>query len=199
MMLKVKLFLILFLCSFTVFAIDDVELDEDGNPIVVSEAVPTWSINNKNIELSSDALIGKAYVLHFWATWCPYCKRLQPGLETIAIEYVDKGIETYAISFWENPRAKPTQEMESRGLSFKVLEKGDEVAKLFGVQSTPTTIFVNHKGEVSFKYMLSDPNDPQLRLAYETLIDEIEQEKRDLAEAAALAAAKKKEEEDESK
>lgn len=195
-MLKIKLLIILFLYSFSLFALDDeTAMDKVGNPIVKGEAVPSWSIKNKNIELSSETLKGKPYVLHFWATWCPYCKRLQPGLETIAKGYLKDGIETYAISFWENPRAKPTQEMENRGLTFKVLEKGDDVAKLFAVESTPTTIFVNHKGELSFTYILSDPNDPQLRLAYETLVDDMAQEKRELAEAAALAAAKKKEEE----
>lgn len=182
-MIKLKLLIILFLCSSSLFVLaDEPELDDDGNPIVKREKAPLWYIENDGLELSSERLLGKAYVLHFWATWCQDCKLLQSGLETISYGYVDKGIDTYAISFWENPRAKPIKDMANRGLNFTVLEDGDEVAKLFAVERTPTTVFVNHKGEVTLKYILSDPNDPQLRLAYETLVDGLKLRDKELAE-----------------
>jgi thiol-disulfide isomerase/thioredoxin len=185
-MLKLNLLIILFLCSFPLVVLgDEPELDDDGNPIAKLDKAPLWYIKNDTLELSSERLLGKAYVLHFWATWCPDCKLLQSGLETVSHDYIKKGIDTYAISFWENPRAKATQEMASRGLDFTVLEEGDEVAKLFAVERTPTTVFVNHKGEVLLKYVLSDPNDPQLRLAFETLVDGLKQRDKELAEKAA--------------
>lgn len=184
-MIRLKLLIILFLCSSPAFIFaDEPELDDDGNPIVKLDKAALWYIKNDTIELSSEKLLGKAYVLHFWATWCQDCKLLQSGLETVAYDYINKGIDTYAISFWENPRAKPAKDMAARGLSFTVLEDGDEVAKLFAVERTPTTLFVNHKGEVLLKYVLSDPNDPQLRLAYETLVDGLKQRDKELAEKA---------------
>ncbi|GHB73353.1 hypothetical protein GCM10008107_23530 [Psychrosphaera saromensis] len=192
MMFKIKLLAILFLCSFSLLALsDEPELDEDGNPIVEAVMAPAWQITNDTIELSSQSLLGKPYVLHFWATWCPYCKKLQPGLETISKGYVKKGIETYAVSFWENPRTKPIKEMKSRGLDFTVLVDGDVAAKSFDVTSTPTTVFINHRGEIVFTYVLSDPNDPQLRLAYETLVDQV---KADQLKAAEELAKKQAEE-----
>lgn len=192
MMLKIKLLVMFFLCSFSLFALsDEPELDEDGNPIIEAVMAPAWHITNDTIELSSESLLGKPYVLHFWATWCPYCKKLQPGLETISKGYVEKGIETYAVSFWENPRTKPIKDMKRRGLDFKVLVHGDEAAKSFDVTSTPTTVFINHRGEIVFTYVLSDPNDPQLRLAYETLVDQV---KADQLKAAEELAKKQAEE-----
>jgi thiol-disulfide isomerase/thioredoxin len=191
-MLKIKLLVMFFLCSFSLFALsDEPELDEDGNPIIEAVMAPAWHITNDTIELSSESLLGKPYVLHFWATWCPYCKKLQPGLETISKGYVEKGIETYAVSFWENPRTKPIKDMKRRGLDFKVLVHGDEAAKSFDVTSTPTTVFINHRGEIVFTYVLSDPNDPQLRLAYETLVDQV---KADQLKAAEELAKKQAEE-----
>jgi len=185
-MLKIKLLIILFLCSSPLFVLaDEPELDDDGNPIVKREKAPLWYIESDGLELSSERLLGKAYVLHFWATWCPDCKLLQSGLETVAQGYINKGINTYAISFWENPRARAVKEMASRGLNFTVLEEGDEVAKLFAVERTPTTVFVDHKGEIILKYILSDPNDPQLRLAYETLVDGLKLRDKKRAEQAA--------------
>lgn len=148
------------------------ELDEDGNPIIKPDMAPQWSLSDgAELEVTSQSLAGKPYVLHFWATWCPYCKKLQPGLEVISEDYIDKGIKTFAVSFWENPRATPVEEMANRGLFLPVLIEGDDVAKAFGVLGTPTTIFVNGDGEIAFTYTASNPNDPQIRVAYELLLD----------------------------
>lgn len=162
-----KLLLVFLFVSLPLFA-----EDEEDAIIEESDSAPTWLLTQDEIAYGSAQLEGKPYVIHFWATWCPYCKRLQPGLESIAVDYKKTGIETYAISFWENVRANPIREMKNRGLNLNVLVQGDDVAKSFGVQGTPTTIFVNHEGTVVSRYTLSDPNDPQIRLAYETLSDQ---------------------------
>lgn len=156
----------------------EVELDEDGNPIVKLDEAPEWVLTDgKGGNVSSADLAGQPYVLTFWATWCPYCKKFQPGLDYIALDYIDVGIPTYAVSFWENDGAKPAEEMEARGLYLPVLVEGDNVAKAFGVLGTPTTIFVNQDGEIVYRHTAFDPNDPQLRAAYEQLKDEMENPK----------------------
>lgn len=171
MKLMKYLLLLLTFVGFAVFAEPD-EVDEDGNPVEKSDKVPEWVLTTADgKEVGSKSLDGQAYVLHFWATWCPYCKRLQPGLDSISKDYLERGIKTYAVSFWENPRAKPTREMKNRGLTLPVIEQGDEVAKSFSVPGTPMTIFVSHEGEIVYRYVQSDPNDPQIRIAYETLWD----------------------------
>lgn len=137
----------------------------------VDSAAPTWSLKKGEQVYGSEQAQGKPYVLHFWATWCPYCKKLQPGLASVAENYIDDGISTYAVSFWEDDRAKPIKEMKRRGLDLNVLVKGDEVAKAFAVQGTPTTIFIDHNGDIAVKLHTSDPNDPQIRIAYELLKD----------------------------
>lgn len=178
MAVKMKLFrflTLMLILSFSVWAEpepEELELDEDGNPIVKAEVAPSWSLKDGDgNEVTSESLKDKPYVLHFWATWCPYCKRLQPGLDVIAMGYVNKGINTYAVSFWENPTAKPVREMQNRGLMLPVLVEGDEVAKSFGAMGTPTTIFVNKDHEITHIYIQSNPNDPQLRVMYEELLD----------------------------
>ncbi len=159
--------------TFAAYVSDDepeIEYDEDGNAIVHLDDAPEWKLSDgRNLNVSSKSLEGKPYVLHFWATWCPYCKHFQPGLDYISMGYVEKGINTYAISFWENPNAKPVETMTKRGLLLPVLIEGDAVAKSFGVLGTPTTIFVNQDGEITYRHTQSDPNDPQLRVAYEQL------------------------------
>ncbi|GAA0295748.1 TlpA disulfide reductase family protein [Psychrosphaera haliotis] len=173
--------ILLFLFISVQVSADDpeVELDEDGNPIVKLDEAPEWVlVDGQGDTVSSATLAEKPYVLHFWATWCPYCKRFQPGLDYIAADYIESGIPTYAVSWWENPGAKPVKEMESRGLMFPVLLEGDAVAKAFGVIGTPTTIFVSHEGEIIYRHTGFDPNDPELRVAYEQLKADFEAPKK---------------------
>ncbi len=113
---------------------------------------------------------GKPLVLHFWATWCPYCKKLQPGLQALADEHAEQGLVVLAISFREDPGSEPQSVLESRGLSIMTLVEGDETATMYGVKGTPTTYFINRKGRIVGKTHTSDPNDPVLQsLAAEIL------------------------------
>jgi peroxiredoxin len=105
---------------------------------------------------------GKPLVLHFWATWCPYCKKLQPGLQSLADTHAGQGLVVLGISFREDPGTKPQAVLEARGHSFMTLVEGDETAAMYGVKGTPTTFFINRKGRIVGKTHTSDPNDPVL-------------------------------------
>lgn len=153
---------------------DEPELDENGNPIVKLEEAPNWSVVLEGQGLSSDDFAGKPYVLHFWSSWSPYSTNFQPGLHSIAQQYIDDGIETLAVSFWENARTDPIKVLNDRGYQFKPVPKGDDLAKTFSVQLPPTTIFINGKNEIVQRLVTHDPNDPSIRAAYEELKDSIQ-------------------------
>lgn len=89
--------------------------------------------------MSWESLQGKPLILHFWATWCPYCKKLQPGLEKVHTKYASQGLQLIGVSFREDPGTFPQTVLEERGHQFTTLVEGEEVAKLFGVSVTPTT------------------------------------------------------------
>lgn len=113
---------------------------------------------------------GKPRVLHFWATWCPYCEKVQPGLQALADAHGDQGLVVIAISFREDPGTRPQAVLEARGLSLRTLVEGDETAAMYGVKGTPTTFFINRKGRIIGKTHTSDPADPVLeKLAAEIL------------------------------
>lgn len=105
---------------------------------------------------------GKPLILHFWATWCPYCKKLQPGLDRLHTQYKGQELEVLGISWWEDEGATPQAVLEKRGIKFKTVVNGDDVSKLYGVKGTPTTFFINRKGEVINVTRISDPNSPEL-------------------------------------
>lgn len=106
---------------------------------------------------------GKPLVLHFWATWCPYCKKLQPGLQALAEANAERGLVVIGISFREDAGTQPQAVLESRGISFRTLVGGDETAAMYGVKGTPTTFFINRKGVIVGKTHTSMPDDPVLQ------------------------------------
>jgi thiol-disulfide isomerase/thioredoxin len=113
---------------------------------------------------------GQALVVHFWATWCPYCYKVQPGLQALADKHAGQGLVLIGISFREDDGAAPQAVLESRGHQFTTLVEGDEVAEMYGVRGTPTTVFINARGTVVGATHTSDPADPILeRLAGEAL------------------------------
>ena len=113
-------------------------------------------------QINTNDLIGKPYILHFWATWCPYCKKLQPGLDKIHQQYQQYGLQVIAVSFREDEGADPAQSLIARGHHFKTAIKADAIAAQLGIRGTPTTLFINKQGQLSWATSTSDPNDPRL-------------------------------------
>ena len=136
-----------------------------------SAAAPDWTLKDaKGNEVSLQDYKGKVLILHFWATWCPYCKRLQPGLDKLYSEYKDKGVELISISFAEDKGADPQKSIDDRGHHFKTLLLGDEVAKQYQVSGTPTTFFIDKKGEMVAVTHTSNPEEPGMRKIIEQLL-----------------------------
>ncbi|NKF51120.1 TlpA family protein disulfide reductase [Shewanella sp. WXL01] len=115
---------------------------------------------------------GRPMVIHFWATWCPYCKKLQPGLEQLRLQHKDTDLVMLGISIREDKGAQPAKVLSDRGIEFMTLLEGEEVADTYEVRGTPTTVFINRDGEIIWKTNISDPNDPNLAKAVEFLLRE---------------------------
>jgi thiol-disulfide isomerase/thioredoxin len=139
------------------------------------QMMPEWELRNEAGEIvKSSDFEGKPVILHFWATWCPYCKKLQPSLQRIYDKYKDQGLELIAISIREDEGATPQAALEKRGYTFKTLILGDELAfNEFNVRGTPTTVFVDAKGQIIGVTGTSDPEDPNLEVAAKFLVDSI--------------------------
>lgn len=132
---------------------------------------PAWQLKTQSGEIiSSTQFQGQAVILHFWATWCPYCKKLQPKLVELEKKYAEQGVKIVAISFNEDDGALPQDELASRGYDFITAVNGEEVVALYGVRGTPTTFFINKHNQVIFKTTSSDITDPRLELAVKEII-----------------------------
>ena len=105
---------------------------------------------------------GRPLILHFWATWCPYCKKLQPGLEALAQDFEGEGLVLLGVSFREDEGIDPQAVLAERGHTFKTLVKGIEVSRIYGVRGTPTTLFIDSAGNIVGTTNTSAPDDPVL-------------------------------------
>lgn len=90
---------------------------------------------------------GKKVVVNFWATWCPPCRSEMPDMEQIHKERND--VVVLAVNVQE---AKPPVRdfADKYGLTFRIpMDTAGEVTKTFGIQSLPTTFFIDPEGNVA--------------------------------------------------
>ena len=131
---------------------------------LAGDKAPAFVLENATGDMVSlSDFRGQPLVLHFWATWCPYCKKLQPGLQALQEDYLDSTLVVVAVSFREDEGADPQAALVRRGLSFSTLLSGDDVARMYYVRGTPTTFFIDRGGVIRGKTHTSDPEDPVLR------------------------------------
>ena len=136
-----------------------------------NETAKPWQLKTQHGEvISLDQYANKPVILHFWATWCPYCKKLQPTLVALQKKYQAQGVELISISFNEDEGAMPQDEIHRRGYSFLTAVMGEDIARLYGVRGTPTTFFINRKNEIIWKTSSSDKADPRFDLALKEII-----------------------------
>lgn len=143
--------------------------------------MPEWELKTADGQtVKSSDLLGKPTILHFWATWCPYCKKLHPAFDRLNQKYKERGLQIWAVSFNESKGAKPQEVLDKRGHSFKTLVDGDRVAiGQFEVSATPTTFFFYADGSLMGMTQSSDPENPGLDKAVEHMLAEMEKGKTD--------------------
>jgi cytochrome c biogenesis protein CcmG/thiol:disulfide interchange protein DsbE len=152
MIRKYLLSLVLSVCLLSIPALADIQTAPD---FTLADA--------QGQQVSLADFKGHPLILHFWATWCPYCKKLQPGLEALAQEFEGEGLVLLGVSFREDEGTNPQAVLAERGHTFKTLVKGIEVSRIYGVRGTPTTLFIDSAGNIVGTTNTSAPDDPVLR------------------------------------
>jgi thiol-disulfide isomerase/thioredoxin len=118
---------------------------------------------------------GKVLVINFWATWCGPCHALEPIYEKLAAYYAGNAAVVFLSANCDEDESLVGPYLaERKPHSLEVFADGLE--ELFGVDSFPTVLILNHEGKVEFRANGFDP-------------ETIEQELGDaIKQAAALTA-----------
>jgi len=117
-----------------------------------SRPTPPWAVTLPDGRaLTSDGLKGKVVLVNFWATWCPYCRKEKPVIDSFWKDYRDRGFEVISISIDDTPE-KIGAWMQDKDYAFMAAPTNASVAAAFGhVASVPTSFIVDAEGRIRHK------------------------------------------------
>lgn len=91
---------------------------------------------------------GKAVVLNFWASWCPFCVEEMPLFEKVYQDFQGEDFEMIAVNRGESLE-QARKFTDPMNLSYHLLlDKADEVYNAYNLQAMPTTFFVDKNGVI---------------------------------------------------
>ncbi len=108
-------------------------------------------------------------IVMFWATWCPYCRKLFPGIVALDRQYAAQGLEIVAVNFRDD--GDTDAYAKRHGLDFDVVLDGDALAARIGVQGTPTVFVLDRDNRIQLRSSNSDPEDPMLKQAVASVME----------------------------
>jgi peroxiredoxin len=125
---------------------------EAGHPPIRAPRFELENISGEKVSLSE--FEGKAIVLNFFATWCPPCQSEIPVFVRVYNEFKNQGLEIIGISLDNDPQEVLPDFISEHNIPFAVvIGTRDMMTKYGGVQSIPTTFFINRKGEITNVHM----------------------------------------------
>lgn len=150
---------VLLLTLMTVMIVQAIGTDENKDQnasnstgLSVGLKAPDFELENltgEKIKLSD--FQGKKVMLNFWATWCPPCKAEIPDMQKFHLEEGDD-IVILAINIdTENDVAGFAKQMN---VTFPILlDKQNNVNKVYQIISIPTSYFIDEKGLIQNKHI----------------------------------------------
>lgn len=95
----------------------------------------------------SPDLKGKAYVLEFWATWCPPCRTSIPHLNEVHKKHKDKGLEIIGVT----KEDRQTVRNFEKNIPIEYTVAHDTYGKLndeFQIKGIPHAMIVDKSGKI---------------------------------------------------
>lgn len=97
-------------------------------------------------------LKGKPVLVNFWATWCKFCEREMPAIQTAYDKYKALGFVVIAIDSKES-NSTVAKFISDRNLAFTVaIDPTDAVFRKYRGGGWPHSVFVDKQGIVSEMY-----------------------------------------------
>ncbi|MDX8396178.1 MAG: TlpA disulfide reductase family protein [Mariprofundaceae bacterium] len=88
---------------------------------------------------------GKPMILHFWASWCPPCRKEMPGLEAWIKAHPE--VQIAAITL-DNRITDATNFLKSQHISLPTLKGDMSAASRLGVRGLPATLILDANGDI---------------------------------------------------
>jgi len=99
-------------------------------------------------KFTSDSLKGQVVLLQFWTTWCPYCRREQPLVDSLDKEFRDQGLVVLAVDVNESKKTvKKYLEQNPRSCRI-VLTEDTNLAAMYAANSYPIYVIIDRDGNI---------------------------------------------------
>ncbi|OGT80410.1 MAG: hypothetical protein A3H91_07440 [Gammaproteobacteria bacterium RIFCSPLOWO2_02_FULL_61_13] len=116
----------------------------------IGDVAPDWSLKSpagEPLQFYADSKDQVSVVL-FWATWCPFCRKLMPHIQTVADEFKGQPVRFYALNVWED--ADPVAYLKEHGFTFSLLLAAEPAAAAYGVKGTPGLFVVDQTRTIRY-------------------------------------------------
>ncbi len=131
-----------------------------GPESLKGKKVPSFSMTALDGKKITDkSLLGKAYVLDFWATWCGPCKAASPTMQQLHTTYAKKGFVVIGANTFEegNGKQKAAAYRAEHRYNYTFTYNNDAFATKIGAEGIPLFIFVDKTGKVADVQVGFDP------------------------------------------
>ncbi len=104
-------------------------------------------LKGNNIKLSK--LRGKVVVLNFWFIKCKPCITEMPHLNELKELYNSNDVEFLAVTF--DKKEMVEQFLDDHSFNYEIVANANDAINIYGVNSFPTNMVINQKGEIVLK------------------------------------------------
>jgi len=124
-------------------------MEDKGKILQIGQKAPPFSLDLLDGKQTSlDQYAGKGLAITFMSSWCPCSKDSIPFFKEAYKKYKNDNIQFLMIGI-QDARGKFEKIVAKWKVPFPAgYDKGDRIARDYGVQAPPTTIFIDKDGSV---------------------------------------------------
>ena len=118
--------------------------------LAVGDLAPEWTLTDTSGTTHTlSEYRGKTIVLDFWATWCGPCIRTMPEIQRLHERYLSNDLIVFGVNSWEESNSLAY--MKEQGFTYGLLLKGEDIAKMYRVNTLPTVYVIGGDGKIVFR------------------------------------------------
>ena len=120
-----------------------------------ADLAPAWQLPDLNGKLVSSAEFeGKVLLIDFWATWCPPCRKMIPGLVELQEAYADAGLVIVGVSLDRKGPEVVRAFNEKFRVNYTSLMGDEAIVSAFGgIEGIPTSFLIDREGRIVEKHV----------------------------------------------
>ena len=118
----------------------------------LNEALPNLPFTTMDGRTGSlESLRGKVVLVNFWATWCPYCRKEMPAMQSFYQDHQAQGFEILALST-DDDVSKVKSYLSENGYTFPVAMADHDLQQAFGpISQVPMSMIIDRDGRLRHK------------------------------------------------